>query len=686
MQWQELDPGAKALLAFVVVGPAALALWRQRRAVPLSVPPPSPPTPLPGNTAWPEPTLPILPAADVLVDTDTGAALNALQIASGLNDPTWSKYCRPVVDQVLELMQRLPSSESHHHAEPGGLWIHSLETATISNRLRQGRLLPAGRDTEDVSRHRHRWTAGIIIAALCHDAGKVVTDLRVRLYGPKHPGSPWNATSSAMTTTGATAYAVDFPAATERAYDAHQRLGAMLLQRLAPPDTLTWLGEDPPLLRAMLAYLGNEAAPDNEVADIVRRAEVESVRRNLLSGPRTRFATARTVPLIERLMAALRRMLAEGGRLPLNRPGATGYVFEGDLWFASQHLANEVRQYLNQHESGAGIPGEDKNDRLYDVWQEYGACRINPDTGGAIWGARFELPDRSYDLPGMLRFPLEQLFAAPTSYPAPMPGRIVPLARTTNSPGATPTAVAKPAHSPPETLTLAPAATKPAAADAMQAPAAPPKVVAPSARTVSDAAPAKVDAAFEPAEFLPDALCAGPARPAAPPSLSARPVSPAVKVPKRPGERGQPEKKPPSEAALRFMGWLQAGLGDATLPYNQTKALVHFVRYETDEIVMLLVSPAIFRRFAQEYPEIAQAQGEAGDHLGMGIQRAFAKADWHIRSPAGKNVFRYQVMRNGDKGGNLLNGFLVREPERFVNPVPPANDRLVCWNDDPVKA
>jgi hypothetical protein len=168
--------------------------------------------------------------------------------------------------------------------------------------------------------------------------------------------------------------------------------------------------------------------------------------------------------------------------------------------------------------------------------------------------------------------------------------------------------------------------------------------------------------------------------------LAARPVSPAVTVPKRPSERGQPEKKPPSEAALRFMGWLQAGLGDATLPYNQTKALVHFVRSETDEIVMLLVSPAIFRRFAQEYPEIAQAQGEAGDHLGMGIQRAFAKADWHIRSPAGKNVFRYQVMRNGDKGGNLLNGFLVREPERFVNPVPPANDRLVCWNDDPVKA
>jgi hypothetical protein len=46
----------------------------------------------------------------------------------------------------------------------------------------------------------------------------------------------------------------------------------------------------------------------------------ESVRRNLLISPHQRFATARTAPLIERLMEALRRMLVDGAWLPLKHP------------------------------------------------------------------------------------------------------------------------------------------------------------------------------------------------------------------------------------------------------------------------------------------------------------------------------------------------------------------------------
>jgi predicted hotdog family 3-hydroxylacyl-ACP dehydratase len=66
------------------------------------------------------------------------------------------------------------------------------------------------------------------------------------------------------------------------------------------------------LLSQLTAFLSGEDK-SNAIAWIVTQADRESVRLNLLTGPRTRFTTARAVPLIERLMEALRRMLAEGG-------------------------------------------------------------------------------------------------------------------------------------------------------------------------------------------------------------------------------------------------------------------------------------------------------------------------------------------------------------------------------------
>ncbi len=130
------------------------------------------------------------------------------------------------------------------------------------------------------------------------------------------------------------------------------------------------------------------------------------------------------------------------------------------------------------------------------------------------------------------------------------------------------------------------------------------------------------------------------------------------------------------------MTWVQRGIADAALTYNMPDALVHFVRHKDkdnkDECAMLLVSPLIFRRFA----EAKGASAEAG----LAVQRTFTAAGWHLRGAGGKNVVSYQIMRKGDRGGSLLNGFLVLQPERFFNPVPQINHRLVFWNTDPTLA
>ena len=132
--------------------------------------------------------------------------------------------------------------------------------------------------------------------------------------------------------------------------------------------------------------------------------------------------------------------------------------------------------------------------------------------------------------------------------------------------------------------------------------------------------------------------------------------------------------KAPSEAALRFMSWLQAGLANGTLTFNQVGAMVHFVNEG-----MLLVSPKIFQRFAKAFGEdgrggVSSEFREKKD-LGMGIQRQWFKAGWHIQGEKGANILPYQVLRTG-KPAARISGVVVADPQRFVSPVPPANPHI----------
>ncbi|PYE13213.1 TraI domain-containing protein [Paraburkholderia silvatlantica] len=195
----------------------------------------------------------------------------------------------------------------------------------------------------------------------------------------------------------------------------------MLLQRLVPSASLGWLAQYPPVLDELAAYLSDDAAAkEGALAKIVGEADRRSVAQNLLTGPRTRLVTARSVPLIERLMGGLRRLLAED-EMPLNRAGATGYCDGESLWCVAKTLAETVRAHLGSNEQqqpgAGGIPSD--NNRLFDTWQEYGALMLTPD-GSAIWVIVVTVGTwkRTFTV---LRFPLDRLHADPARYPRALP-------------------------------------------------------------------------------------------------------------------------------------------------------------------------------------------------------------------------------------------------------------------------
>ncbi|WP_313486784.1 MobH family relaxase [Stutzerimonas kunmingensis] len=105
--------------------------------------------------------------------------MNKLERQSGLSPEQFKNYLEPILLAYAELVHFLPASQHHHHNYMGGLIRHGLETACfmldwmVLTKF-DHELTPA-----NASMRLRRWYVAGIIAALFHDAGKAITDVKV---------------------------------------------------------------------------------------------------------------------------------------------------------------------------------------------------------------------------------------------------------------------------------------------------------------------------------------------------------------------------------------------------------------------------------------------------------------------------------------------------------------------------
>ena len=395
----------------------------------------------------------VLSSEQLLASLRASDALEALWRQSHLAQPVWQRDLLPAIHRHAEFVQLMPASESHHHAHVGGLLAHTLEMTLAAVTWRNGHLLPAGATIEQIDEERDVWTYVVFFATLLHDIAKPLTDLRVQWRAAQMPEPlRWTPVAGSLVqlTHGRrdAEYLVEFTPKSLRDYGAHSRLAVTLLGQIAPPSALSFMARTPQAMEVLVHYLSG-LDKTSLVARIVSRADQASTQKALLNGSRARFETATSVPLIELLMNALKSMLRSGTALPLNRSGAAGWVHDGSVWLVAKRVADGVRAWIRQHAPDESIPGDNKNDRLFDTWQEYGCIQPNPHTGQAVWyvvvhghglqeavaspraeegadagqGDVEEGAAYSHSLT-VLRFPLARLYDDAAQYPSEMSGRI----------------------------------------------------------------------------------------------------------------------------------------------------------------------------------------------------------------------------------------------------------------------
>jgi len=289
-------------------------LFRRKRVIEL----PAGQTAVPA--AVPEGELLVL-TSDVLIErTGTKPLVDALRTKLGFPPEMFDGAVQPVIAAFAEFVQLLPATESYHHAEPGGLFTHTVEVVNLVLDLRRGQILPRGAPPEAIGEQAHRWTYAVFVSALLHEVGKPIADLRVVIRKGAAGSELWSPLAGSMRACGATSYRVEFAEHASRRYELHGNLPVLLLNRFVSESILGWLSADGALVRELFSHVSADKAGDEGVLhELVSRADAESVRRNLLSGSRERFATARCVPVSTQASGQTPKADEE---LPRDQPGA----------------------------------------------------------------------------------------------------------------------------------------------------------------------------------------------------------------------------------------------------------------------------------------------------------------------------------------------------------------------------
>lgn len=309
--------------------------------------------------------LPVVPPSK-LIETQK-ELLDRIANSTIATPEVFQKHYFSAIERFASFSHLLPASQSHHHRGAGGLLRHAIEVGLWALQSADRVLLKSAVSPLHRREMEPRWQLAVFLAAMCHDAGKPVTDLTVT---NKDRTSTWHPITEDLydwaVKNSVNAYFLEWR---EGRGKQHTALSSLIAERIIGAESMAWIVEvDTDLVVWLMESLAGNPGPTNLIYDLVIKADQTSVERDLKTLGVAMAGYDLGVPVERHLIDIMRRFVREGVWL-INLPGARLWNMDGHVYLVWPAAGEELARQIKED----GIPGMPRTpDGILDMLTDRG--------------------------------------------------------------------------------------------------------------------------------------------------------------------------------------------------------------------------------------------------------------------------------------------------------------------------
>jgi conjugal transfer pilus assembly protein TraI len=281
------------------------------------------------------------------------------------NDSLLDEHYTPAMMRLAALVQMLPASQAHHHRGAGGMLRHSLEVGLWALQQTEGKLIRGVVTPQQRRVIESRWKLSVFLAGICHDLGKVVTDISVTnrdnelIWDPYSEGLHEWANSNKIDN-----YFLHWQ---EGRGKKHVTISITLIFSIVSRESMGWINKGSNDAWVWLnESLSNNPGSTNQIHNFVVKADQLSVERDLKSMGVAMAGYEIGVP-VERYLTDIMRRLVQEGIWRINEPSARVWNLEGTTYLVWPMAGEEIARRTRDED----IPGLPKtSDGILDMMVE----------------------------------------------------------------------------------------------------------------------------------------------------------------------------------------------------------------------------------------------------------------------------------------------------------------------------
>ena len=276
-----------------------------------------------------------------------------------------NEHYLPAIMSLAALVQLLPASQAHHHRGAGGMLRHSLEVGMWALQQTEGKLIRGVVTPQQRRVVEPRWKLTVFLAGICHDLGKVITDISVTNRCNDLVWEPYDQ--------GLYEWAIEnkvgnyFLHWQDGRGKKHTNVSSTLVNSVIKKETFRWInrgGSDAVIW--LTESLNNNPGSTNQIHNFVVKADQLSVERDLKSMGVAMAGYEIGVP-VERYLTDIMRRLVQEGIWRINEPSARVWNLEGTTYLVWPMAGEEIARRTKDED----IPGLPKTaDGILDMMVE----------------------------------------------------------------------------------------------------------------------------------------------------------------------------------------------------------------------------------------------------------------------------------------------------------------------------